>query len=135
LLGISERTKMAIDEQRVRQSLHARLVATLGDDEAALLMDYLPPVGWADVATKRDVDALAVATKHDLDALAATTKHDLDALAATTKHDLDALRTEMSVLRSDLHAEIADLKSSLLMWLLPTIIGSVAVAVTLSRVV
>jgi hypothetical protein len=85
---------MAIDEQRVRQSLHARLADTLGADEAALLMDYLPPVGWADVATKRDLDAL----------------------------------------RSDLHAEIADLKSSLLMWLVPTVIGSVGLSVTLSRV-
>jgi hypothetical protein len=85
---------MAIDEQRVRQSLHARLADTLGADEAALLMDYLPPVGWADVATKRDLDAL----------------------------------------RSDLHAEIADLKSSLLMWLVPTVIGSIGLSVTLSRV-
>jgi hypothetical protein len=85
---------MAIDEQRVRQSLHARLADTLGADEAALLMDYLQHVGWADVATKRDLDAL----------------------------------------RSDLHAEIADLKSSLLMWLVPTVIGSVGLSVTLSRV-
>jgi hypothetical protein len=92
---------MAVDEQRLRRSLHDRLEATLGVDEAALLMEYLPPVGWADVATRRD---------------------------------LDSFRTEM---RAELRADIADLKSSLLMWLVPTILGSitgsVGLAVALTR--
>jgi hypothetical protein len=56
-------------------------------------MDYLPPVGWADVARKQDVDALRV----------------------------------------DLHAEIANLKSSLLMWMILTMLASVALGVTLAR--
>jgi hypothetical protein len=116
LLPTIGRAKMAIDEQRVRQSLHTKLADALGSDEAALLMDYLPPVGWADVAAKRDLDALAVATKRDLEALGT------------------ALRSEMAATRSDLHAEITDLKSTLLMWLVPTVIGSIAGAVTLSRV-
>ncbi len=46
---------MAIDE-RSRHELHRKLVQTLGPEEAATLMSYLPPVGWADVATKRDLD-------------------------------------------------------------------------------
>ena len=49
---------MTVDEQRLRQSLHARLVELVGADETALLMNYLPPVGWADVATKRDLEVL-----------------------------------------------------------------------------
>jgi hypothetical protein len=48
---------MSIDE-RARHELHGRLEDILGPDEAATLMGYLPPVGWADVATKRDLDVL-----------------------------------------------------------------------------
>lgn len=91
---------MAIDEQRTRQSLHSKLADALGVDEAALLMDYLPPVGWADIATKRDVEML---------------------------------RVEMGALRSGVDARISDLKSSLLMWLVPTILATVVGTVTLSN--
>lgn len=31
----------------------------LGDDHGNALMEHLPPVGWADVATKHDLAALA----------------------------------------------------------------------------
>ena len=44
---------MAIDE-RTRHQLFLRLEEVLGDEEANTLMEHLPPVGWADVATKSD---------------------------------------------------------------------------------
>lgn len=48
---------MVLDEA-LRHRLHARLEGVLGPDEASALMSYLPPAGWADVATKRDLDGL-----------------------------------------------------------------------------
>lgn len=48
---------MAIDE-RARHDLFARLEEILGQEHAAVLMEHLPPVGWADVATKHDLDQL-----------------------------------------------------------------------------
>jgi hypothetical protein len=57
---------MAVDEQRLRRSLHDRLEASLGADEAALLMEYLPPVGWADVATRRDLDSFRTEIRTEL---------------------------------------------------------------------
>ena len=48
---------MVLDE-RSRHQLYLRLEEVLGPDAATTLMEHLPPVGWADVATKRDLDAL-----------------------------------------------------------------------------
>jgi hypothetical protein len=48
---------MALDE-RARHELYLRLEQILGAESAETLMEMLPPVGWADVATKRDLDAL-----------------------------------------------------------------------------
>ena len=49
---------MAITEHS-RHRMYQRLEEVLGHEEAAVLMEHLPPVGWADVATKRDLDHLA----------------------------------------------------------------------------
>jgi len=50
---------VAISEES-RHHLYQRLEEVLGPKEATVLMEHLPPVGWADVATKRDLDALEV---------------------------------------------------------------------------
>jgi hypothetical protein len=54
---------VTIDE-RTRHQLYLRLEAVLGSEEATTLMEHLPPVGWADVATKTDLHALG--TRMDL---------------------------------------------------------------------
>ncbi|HEX9375481.1 MAG TPA: hypothetical protein VGB19_04475 [Actinomycetota bacterium] len=48
---------MPIDE-RSRHRLYLRLEEVLGPEEATVLMEHLPPVGWADVATKHDLREL-----------------------------------------------------------------------------
>jgi hypothetical protein len=48
---------MAIDE-RTRHEMYSGLEEKLGADVADALMAHLPPVGWADVATKQDIDRL-----------------------------------------------------------------------------
>ncbi len=48
---------MAITEEN-RHRMYERLEEVLGREQAATLMEHLPPVGWADVATKRDLDRL-----------------------------------------------------------------------------
>lgn len=41
-----------------RHDLHKALEEILGEQRANVMMEHLPPVGWADVATKRDLDHL-----------------------------------------------------------------------------
>ena len=48
---------MAVDE-RSRHELYRRLDEVLGPDAATTLIEHLPSVGWADVATKHDLTAL-----------------------------------------------------------------------------
>jgi hypothetical protein len=48
---------VAITEQS-RHQLYKHLEELMGADDAATLMGHLPPVGWADVATRRDLDAM-----------------------------------------------------------------------------
>ena len=48
---------MAIDEAR-RHELHEKARRVLGAEAGDTLMELLPPVGWADVATKQDVETL-----------------------------------------------------------------------------
>ena len=48
---------MVVDD-RSRHQLYRRLEEVLGPDEATTLIEHLPPLRWADVATKHDLAAL-----------------------------------------------------------------------------
>lgn len=58
---------MALSEES-RHALHNKLDTVLGPDEAATLMEHLPPVGWAELATKQDLNALEAASNRKIDA-------------------------------------------------------------------
>jgi hypothetical protein len=48
---------MAVDERR-RKALYDALEQRIGSAEADTMMELLPPVGWAGVATKQDLETL-----------------------------------------------------------------------------
>jgi hypothetical protein len=72
---------MVLDE-RARHQLFLRLEEVLGAQPAETLMEMMPPVGWADVATKRDLDQGLELLKHEL--LAAFRGELLNAITAQT---------------------------------------------------
>jgi hypothetical protein len=82
---------MAISEES-RHHLYLRLEQVLGPQEAATLMEHLPPVGWADVATKRDLDVL----RRDIETSAVATRRDIESLALATKLGFEDVRREIA---------------------------------------
>ena len=56
---------MSITEES-RHLLFQALEAALGRAQAVTLMEHLPPVGWAAVATKRDLDHLETTLRTEL---------------------------------------------------------------------
>jgi hypothetical protein len=59
---------VAVTEES-RFQLFQRLEELLGPEKVSTLMELLPPVGWADVATKRDLDHLQSALDARIDRL------------------------------------------------------------------
>jgi hypothetical protein len=80
---------MAIDEES-RHRLYTQLEETLGPQEATSLMELLPPVGWADVATKRDLDQLAMQLRSEMSVLSAELRAEMSGLRAEMKSGFNA---------------------------------------------
>jgi hypothetical protein len=55
-------------DERTRHEMYLGLEQKLGTAVADALMAHLPPIGWADVATKHDLDELERRIELQLDA-------------------------------------------------------------------
>ncbi len=85
LLAPRGKTIMAISEES-RHRLYGRLEEVLGRESAATLMEHLPPVGWADVATRRDLDHLG----RQVDHLGEVLRSELGALESRLESRIEA---------------------------------------------
>lgn len=65
---------MSVSESQ-RHQLFQWFEETMGPERAAVMMDLLPPVGWGDLATKGDFDALRMEFKADLKLLEGKMEH------------------------------------------------------------
>lgn len=113
---------MAIDERR-RFDLYEWLREAAGDERADTLMEMLPPVGWADVATKRDLTNLEQ-------------RVDLRFAAFEERMELrfEKVDARFEALEERLLRAIERSSTRLVMWLVPVVIASIGVAVTLARI-
>lgn len=65
-----EERRVSVNE-RQRLKLYERLEEALGHDHAEVLMEYLPPVGWNDVARRHDLDLFRSEVRTELAAIRA----------------------------------------------------------------
>lgn len=78
------------DDERARRELMVRLEEVLGPDQAATLMENLPPRPWSELATKDDL----VPLRADIEVL---------------KADVGELKADVGSLRTEMHAGFAHL--------------------------
>ena len=78
---------MAVGE-RSRRELQEALMEAIGPDPTDTLFGYLPPAGWADVASTRDVAALGVALRGEMAALGGMLRGEMAELRVEMHHEL-----------------------------------------------
>ena len=106
---------MAVTDQS-RYDLHRKLDAVLGTEEATTLMEHLPPVGWADVARRSDLDHLE------------------GHLEGHLAEEIALVRAEMALLRSDILGQVQGMFNRLLLQLLAAQLAFVTVVLLVSGV-
>jgi hypothetical protein len=115
-----------------RFQLRTAIGQILSEEAADTLMELLPTVGWADVATKTDLQHLHDELKADILNLRNEFKSDIHALRVEFKADIHALQLSFeTTLEKRLHEQTK--------WFITTMIAmnavTVAVAVALSKLI
>ncbi len=112
---------MAVDE-RGRLALADAAKRAFGDDAGITLMELLPPVGWADVATKQDL--LALEARFELR---------FDALEAKFVPRFETLESRMSKVEDNVADLSRELRAQIwkLMTLMVAVVGAVVAALRL----
>lgn len=96
---------MAVSE-RCRHALYEAARGQLGDDAADTLMELLPPVGWADVATKHDLLEL----ERRIDLRFEAVDHRFEAMESRI---VAKLHQEIALVRRDVGSEIGAVRQEI----------------------
>jgi hypothetical protein len=107
---------MAISEDR-RHEMYEGLIEALGRERATTLMEHLPPVGWADVATKRDLDQQTLVLRRDMEAEFGKFRAEIASVRAELGSEIASVRAELgseiASVRAELGSEIASVRTEI----------------------
>jgi hypothetical protein len=126
---------MPVDE-RTRRLMSAELVRVHGEEVADALMAHLPPVGWADVATKHDLAALAQQLRGEMSELRgemSELRGELSGLRGEVTGGIAELRGEMAELGGALRTEMAAQTRVILFAFLTAVLASTSLAFAAAR--
>ncbi len=98
---------MAISEDR-RHEMYEGLIEALGRERATTLMEHLPPVGWADVATKRDLDQQTLVLRRDMEAEFGKVRAEIASVRAELGSEIASVRTEIAAAEARVERSITE---------------------------
>ena len=97
---------MTLDET-TRFRITNKFVGILGDEDAAKLMDAIPPIDWDRFATKDDITAATILTKAEMELQFANFRTETALQFAEVRIEFADVRTEMRTGFANLRAEFA----------------------------
>lgn len=95
---------MAVSEQE-RHRLHGKLETVLGPREAGILIEHLPPAGWGDVATRRDLEQLGSTLRSEFHAGFSELRGEMQTGLASVRGEIAEFRGEMRTALAEGRAE------------------------------
>ena len=127
---------MTLDET-TRFRITNKFVGILGDEDAAKLMDAIPPIDWDRFATKDDITAATSLTKAEMDLQFANFRTEVALQFAGVRTEFADVRTEFADVRTEMRTGFANLRAEFAHSMKVntfTIIGSLAALMTVFSV-
>ena len=91
---------MTLDET-TRFRITNKFVGILGDEDAAKLMDSIPPIDWGRFATKDDIAAATILTKAEMELEFANFRTEVAVQFAEMRTEFANVRTEFANVRAE----------------------------------
>jgi len=124
---------MTLDET-TRFRITNKFVGILGEEDAAKLMDAIPPIDWDRFATKDDIAAATILTKAEMELEFANLRSEVAVQFAEVRSEM---RTEFADVRTEVRTGFANLRAEFAHSMrinTLTIIGSLAALMTVFSV-
>jgi hypothetical protein len=107
---------MTLDET-TRFRITNKFVGILGDEDAAKLMDAIPPIDWDRFATKDNIAAATILTKAEMELEFANFRTEVAVQFAEVRTEFAAVRSEMRTefadVRNEIRTEFADVRTEM----------------------
>ena len=100
---------MTLDET-TRFRITNKFVGILGEEDAAKLMDAIPPIDWDRFATKDDIAAATILTKAEMELEFANFRTEVAVQFADVRNEM---RTQFADVRTEMRTEFADVRNDM----------------------